>query len=54
MTAPRDRLARRLKAVSVSPTLQVMMEAKALRARGVDVLDVGPGVPVFNTPENIQ
>ncbi len=54
MTAPRDRLAGRLKAVSVSPTLQVMMEAKALRARGVDVIDFGPGEPDFNTPENIK
>jgi aspartate aminotransferase len=54
MTAPRDRLADRLKAVGASPTLQVMMEAKAARARGVDVIDFGPGEPDFNTPENIK
>lgn len=54
MTAPRDRLAGRLKAVGASPTLQVMMEAKALRARGIDVIDFGPGEPDFNTPENIK
>jgi aspartate aminotransferase len=48
------RLARRLEAVSVSPTLAVMMEARALRERGVDVIDFGPGEPDFDTPENIK
>jgi aspartate aminotransferase len=48
------RLARRLAAVGVSPTLAVMMEAKALRERGVDVIDFGPGEPDFDTPENIK
>ncbi len=47
-------LASRLDVISVSPTLRVMMEAKALRARGVDVIDFGPGEPDFNTPENIK
>jgi aspartate aminotransferase len=47
-------LAGRLQAVSVSPTLQVMMEAKSLKARGVDVIDFGPGEPDFNTPENVK
>jgi len=54
MTPPRDRLAGRLQAVGASPTLQVMMEARALRARGVDVIDFGPGEPDFDTPENIK
>jgi aspartate aminotransferase len=54
MTPPTVRLARRLDVISVSPTLQVMMEAKALRARGVDVVDFGPGEPDFDTPENIK
>jgi aspartate aminotransferase len=54
MTPPAARLARRLEAVSVSPTLQVMMEAKALRAKGVDVVDFGPGEPDFDTPENVK
>ncbi len=53
-TGPRSTLAGRLSAVSVSPTLAVMMEAKSLRARGVDVIDFGPGEPDFNTPENIK
>jgi aspartate aminotransferase len=47
-------LARRLSVVSVSPTLQVMMEAKALRAKGVDVIDFGPGEPDFDTPANVK
>jgi aspartate aminotransferase len=47
-------LAKRLDAISVSPTLQVMMEAKALRARGVDVIDFGPGEPDFDSPENVK
>jgi len=57
VSAPRPgpgSLARRLQAVSVSPTLAVMMEAKALRAKGVDVIDFGPGEPDFDTPENIK
>src|SRR2546425_9215049 len=52
---PRDmRLAQRRSAVSVSPTLAVMMEARALKERGVDVVDFGPGEPDFDTPENIK
>ncbi len=54
MTAPPLRLARRLEVVSISPTLAVMMEAKALRAKGVDVVDFGPGEPDFNTPDNVK
>ena len=30
------------------------MEAKALKAKGVDIIDFGPGEPDFNTPENIK
>jgi len=56
MTAPGGgpRLAKRLEAVSLSPTLAVMMEAKALRDRGVDVIDFGPGEPDFDTPAHIK
>ena len=54
MTTKVLNLAQRLSAVSVSPTLAVMMEAKALRDRGVDVIDFGPGEPDFDTPENIK
>ncbi len=54
MKSAQASLARRLQAISVSPTLQVMMEAKALRAKGVDVIDFGPGEPDFDTPENVK
>ena len=54
MSGAAVRLARRLDVISVSPTVQVMMEAKALRARGVDVVDFGPGEPDFDTPENVK
>jgi aspartate aminotransferase len=40
--------------VGISPTLKVMMEAKALRASGVDVIDFGPGEPDSSTPDNIK
>ena len=54
MTSKDPRLAHRLSAVGVSPTLAVMMEARALRERGVDVIDFGLGEPDFDTPENIK
>jgi aspartate aminotransferase len=54
MSGPGVRLAARLGAISVSPTLAVMMEARALRDRGVDVIDFGPGEPDFDTPENVK
>src|SRR5213594_1174503 len=54
MTSRDVRLAQRLTAVSVSPTMAVMMEAKALKEKGVDVIDFGPGEPDFDTPENIK
>jgi aspartate aminotransferase len=37
-----------------SVTLAAMQVAEALRAEGVDVVDLGPGEPDFDTPENIK
>ncbi|MBV9956949.1 MAG: aminotransferase class I/II-fold pyridoxal phosphate-dependent enzyme, partial [Acidobacteria bacterium] len=37
-----------------SATLAAMQAAEALRAEGVDVVDLGPGEPDFDTPENIK
>src|SRR5262245_34753769 len=54
MSAGPLKLAGRLDVVSVSPTLAVMMAAKALKAKGVDVVDFGPGEPDFNMPENVK
>ncbi len=48
------RLANRVNRISVSPTLAVLMEAEKLKARGVDVVDFGPGEPDFPTPEHIK
>jgi len=44
----------RVNRISVSPTMAVLMEAEKLKARGVDVVDFGPGEPDFPTPEHIK
>lgn len=44
------RFAARASRVAGSATLEVMKAAAALRARGVDVVDLGPGEPDFPTP----
>jgi aspartate aminotransferase len=44
----------RIQRIAVSPTLAVMMEAERYKARGVDVVDFGPGEPDFPTPEHIK
>jgi len=47
-------LADRLKTLAPSSTLAVQAKAKALRARGVDVISFGAGEPDFDTPERIK
>jgi len=47
-------LAERINRISVSPTLAVLAEAERYKARGIDVVDFGPGEPDFPTPENIK
>ncbi|HEV7842615.1 MAG TPA: aminotransferase class I/II-fold pyridoxal phosphate-dependent enzyme, partial [Pyrinomonadaceae bacterium] len=37
-----------------SSTMAAMQAAVAMRAAGVDVVDLGPGEPDFDTPENIK
>jgi aspartate aminotransferase len=37
-----------------SSTLAAMQAAVAMRAEGLDVVDLGPGEPDFDTPENIK
>lgn len=46
-------IADRLLAVKPSATLAVTTKAKELRARGVDVIDLGVGEPDFPTPKHI-
>lgn len=40
--------------MKVSSTLAAMQTAVAMRAAGVDVVDLGPGEPDFDTPQNIK
>ena len=54
MTAVRTpRFTRRVTEIEVSPTLQVMNRAQELAAKGVDVVDFGPGEPDFRTPQSV-
>jgi aspartate aminotransferase len=41
-------------AMKVSSTLTAMQAAEAMRAAGVDVVDLGAGEPDFDTPQNIK
>jgi aspartate aminotransferase len=47
---PSIRLTRRVLEIEISPTIAVMNRAQDLAARGVDVVDFGPGEPDFATP----
>ncbi len=47
-------LAERVSRISVSATLAVLTEAERYKARGIDVVDFGPGEPDFPTPEHIK
>ena len=49
-----ERLADRINRIAVSPTMAVLVEAEKLRARGLDVVDFGPGEPDFPTPAHIK
>ena len=44
----------RVERISVSPTAAVLIEAERYKARGLDVVDFGPGEPDFPTPEHIK
>jgi aspartate aminotransferase len=47
-------LSDRVNRIEVSATLAVLLEKEKLTARGIDVVDFGPGEPDFPTPENIK
>lgn len=49
-----DFLAARVKNAAPSPTLAVSDKARALKAQGVDVIDLGGGDPDFITPKHIR
>ena len=44
----------RVNRISVSPTMAVLQEAEKYKAKGVDVVDFGPGEPDFPTPDHIK
>ncbi len=48
------KFARKLNQISVSQTIAVMQEAQRLKSQGVDVIDLGPGQPDFQTPDFIR
>jgi aspartate aminotransferase len=50
VSRPPIRFSDRVTAMQESPTLAVLNRATALVARGVDVVDFGPGEPDFGTP----
>ena len=47
-------IAKRAQAIKPSPTLAIAAKAKAMKARGIDVVDFGVGEPDFDTPENVK
>ncbi|HDP98502.1 MAG TPA: pyridoxal phosphate-dependent aminotransferase [bacterium] len=47
-------LANRIQQIGFSPTLRINAKAQAMRAEGIDVIDLSVGEPDFPTPENIK
>lgn len=48
------KLAKRVERLEMSPTIAVSLEARRLRAEGVEVIDFGAGEPDFDTPRAAQ
>lgn len=44
----------RVTKIGASPTLKISAKAKAMKAEGIDVIDLSVGEPDFPTPENIK
>ena len=47
-------IADRIQRIGLSPTIRISSKAKAMRAEGIDVLDLSVGEPDFPTPQNIK
>jgi aspartate aminotransferase len=47
-------LAERMRRVTASPTLKVLVAAEQMRQRGIDVVEFGAGEPDFDTPDHIK
>ena len=46
--------AERINLITTSPTLKVAAKASALKAQGIDIVDLSVGEPDFPTPQNIK
>src|ERR1700737_6476 len=53
-TKEKVQLTDRINRIQISPTAAVIAEADKLKARGVDIVDFGPGEPDFPTPDHIK
>lgn len=40
--------------IGTSPTLKITAKAKAMKAEGIDVIDLSVGEPDFPTPDNVK
>src|SRR5688572_10767881 len=47
-------ISERVAEMKASSTIAAMQAAEAMRAEGVDVVDLGAGEPDFDTPQNIK
>ena len=47
-------LSDRVQRIGLSPTMRITGKAKAMRAEGIDVIDLSVGEPDFATPDNIK
>ena len=50
----REESLERIRQVRLSPTQKVGQEAEALKAQGIDIINLGPGEPDFDTPSHIK
>ena len=50
----REKFSERIRQVRLSPTQKVAQEAETLQAQGIDVINLGPGEPDFDTPSHIK
>lgn len=49
-----EEFSERIRHVRLSPTQKVGQEAEALKAQGIDIINLGPGEPDFDTPPHIK
>ncbi len=47
-------ISEKVQRIGTSPTLRISAKAKAMKAEGIDVIDLSVGEPDFPTPENIK